>query len=97
MPHFRLDMYLPIGTALSVLRLRAIRIQRGLSLRALKAATKVAVSNLQKLEAGECDPQLSTLRKLAKALKISVSELIGESLPGKEVKMHERKSPRKKG
>ena len=79
-----------------MLRLRAIRVQRGMSLRALKAATGAAVSNLQKLEAGKGDPQLSTLRKLAKALKISVAELIGESKPGKEVNAHGRQSPRTK-
>ena len=79
-----------------MLRLRAIRVQRGISLRALKAATGVAVSNLQKLEAGKGDPQLSTLQKLAKALKISVAELIGESKPGKEVKEHGRQSGRTK-
>lgn len=62
-----------------MLRLRAIRIERGLSLRALKAETGIAMSNLQKLEAGVCDPQLSTLRKLAKALDVSVAELIGET------------------
>ena len=79
-----------------MLRLRAIRVQRGISLRALKAATGVAVSNLQKVEAGHGDPQLSTLQKLAKALKISVAELIGESKPGKEVKEHGRQSARTK-
>jgi len=77
-----------------VLRLRAIRKQRGISLRALKSATGVAVSNLAKLEAGKGDPQLSTLRRLAKALKVSVGELIGDSKPGREVNKRERKSPR---
>ena len=67
-----------------------------MSLRALKAATGVAVSNLQKLEAGDCDPQLSTLRKLAKTLNVSVGELIGESKSRKEVNLHERQSGRTK-
>ena len=79
-----------------MLRLRAIRMQQGMSLRALKAATGVAVSHLQKLEAGQGDPQLSTLRKLATALTISVAELIGDSQPGKEVKVHGRQSGRTK-
>ena len=67
-------------------RLRAIREQRGVSLRALKKASGVAVSNLALYEAGEGDPRLSTLRKLAKALGITVADLIGESKPGKGVK-----------
>ncbi len=37
-------------------------------------------------EAGEGDPRLSTLRKVAKALGVSVAALIGESKPGKGVK-----------
>jgi transcriptional regulator with XRE-family HTH domain len=73
-----------------------MRLQQEMTLRALSAATGVALSNLQKLEAGVGDPQLSTLRKLAKALKVSVAELIGETQLGEEVKMHERKSPRAK-
>jgi len=61
-----------------MLRLREIRARRGVSLRALKAASGVAVSALAKFEAGQGDPQLSTLRKLAKALNVTVAELIGE-------------------
>lgn len=69
-------------------RLRSIREQRGLSLRALKRASGVAVSNLARYEAGQGDPRLSTLRKVAKALGVSVAVLIGESKPGKGVKKH---------
>ncbi len=69
-----------------MLRLRAIRKQRGLSLRALKKASRVAVSALAKFEAGVGDPRLSTVRKVAKALGVSVAVLIGESKPGKGVK-----------
>jgi transcriptional regulator with XRE-family HTH domain len=79
-----------------VLRLRSIRLQQRMTLRALNAATGVAMSNLQKLESGVGDPQLSTLRKLAKALQVSVGELIDETQSGKGVKMHERKSSRTK-
>ena len=61
-----------------MLRLRAIRERRGVSLRALKKASGVAVSSLAQFEAGHGDPQLSTLRKLAKALHVTVAELIGE-------------------
>ncbi len=61
-----------------MLRLREIRERRGVSLRALKQASGVAVSSLARFEAGEGDPQLSTLQKLAKALDVTVAELIGE-------------------
>jgi len=61
-----------------MLRLREIRERRGVSLRTLKQASGVAVSSLARFEAGEGDPQLSTLQKLAKALHVTVAELIGE-------------------
>lgn len=60
-------------------RLAAIRKERGLSLRALRDASGVAVSALAKMEGGTADPQLSTLKKLAKALRCTVAELIGEA------------------
>lgn len=61
-----------------MLRLREIRERKGVSLRALKKASGVAVSSLALFEAGKGDPQLSTLRKLAKALSVTVAALIGE-------------------
>ena len=59
-------------------RLRAIREGKGVSLRGLKKTAGVAVATLARIEAGGYDPRLSTLRKLAKALKVTVAELIGE-------------------
>lgn len=61
-----------------MLRLRQIRERKGVSLRALGKASGVAVSSLARYEAGQGDPQLSTLRKLAKALDVTVAELIGD-------------------
>ncbi len=58
--------------------LRAIREGKGVSLRALKKASGVAVATLARIEAGGYDPRLSTLRRLAKALGVTVAELIGE-------------------
>ncbi len=63
---------------MSVLRLRQIREGKGVSLRALKKRSGVAVSSLARYEAGQGDPQLTTLRKIAKALNVTVAELIGE-------------------
>ncbi len=61
-----------------MLRLRQIREGKGVSLRALKKRSGVAVSSLARYEAGQGDPQLTTLRKIAKALDVTVAELIGE-------------------
>jgi len=41
----------------------------------------VAVATLARIEAGGYDPRLSTLRRLAKALSVTVAELIGEAKP----------------
>lgn len=67
-------------------RLRSIREDQGVSLRALKKASGVAVATLARIEAGDYNPRLDTLRKLAKALRVTVADLIGESTPGKGVK-----------
>jgi len=63
-----------------MLRLREIRVQKGVSLRTLRKMSGVAVSSLARFEAGQGDPQLSTLRKLGKALNVTVAELIGERI-----------------
>ncbi len=59
-------------------RLRAIREGKGVTLRALKKSSGVAVATLARIEAGGYDPRLSTLRRLAKALRVTVAALIGE-------------------
>jgi transcriptional regulator with XRE-family HTH domain len=61
-----------------VTRLRTIRKGKGVTLRALKKISGVAVATLARIEAGGYDPRLSTLRRLAKALRVTVAELIGE-------------------
>lgn len=61
-----------------MLRVRAIREGQGVSLRGLKKASGVAVATLARIEAGGYDPRLSTLRRVAKALKVTVAQLIGE-------------------
>jgi len=61
-----------------MLRLREIRERKGVTLRALKTMSGVAVSSLARFEAGQGDPQLSTLRKIAKALNVTVARLIVE-------------------
>jgi transcriptional regulator with XRE-family HTH domain len=61
-----------------MLRLREIREGKGVSLRVLKKMSGVAVSTLARFEADQGDPQLSTLRKIAKALNVTVAKLIVE-------------------
>jgi len=55
--------------------------QQGLSLRGLAKKAGVHYVSLVRLEAGTFDPRLSTLRKLAQALEVSVCDLIDQPKP----------------
>ena len=57
--------------------------QQGLSLERLAKKAGVHYVSLVRLEAGTFDPRLSTLRKLAQALEVSVCDLIDQSLTKK--------------
>jgi len=60
------------------MRLRTIREGKGLTQRALAAKAKMSVAFLCNVENGKADPSLSTLRRLAKALKVRVVNLLDE-------------------
>jgi transcriptional regulator with XRE-family HTH domain len=59
-------------------QLRSLRAQQGLSLRTLAEQSGVHYVSLARMEAGTLDPRLSSIQRVAKALGVSVSELIGE-------------------
>ena len=59
------------------MRLRAIRQRQKLTLKALaKKAGGMSYTFLSNVETGKSDPSLSTLKRLAAALGVSVSELV---------------------
>ena len=61
------------------MRLREIRTARGLTLKALaKKAGGMSYPFLSNIERGKADPSLSTLRRLAKALDVSPSDLLSD-------------------
>jgi len=63
---------------------RAWRGVRGLSQRALAERAGVGYVLVARLELGQTDPRLSTLRRLAEALNVTVGELVdGEPGTGK--------------
>jgi transcriptional regulator with XRE-family HTH domain len=64
--------------------LRKIRERQGYSIRALAEKVGMAYPALFRLESGEADPRLSTLRRLAKALNVTVADLIGEGKPARK-------------
>jgi len=57
--------------------LKEWRERRGLSQRELSALTGVHQISIHRLETGQLDPQLSTLRKLCAALHITPNQLLG--------------------
>lgn len=57
-------------------RLKELRAQQGLTQAALAERAGVTLSYIGRLEIGRHDPQLSTLYKLAKALGVSISDLV---------------------
>ena len=58
-------------------QLKRVRHQRGMTQLALAYKTKLSLGYVARLEQGLHDPPLSTLAKLAKALKVTVAELVG--------------------
>ncbi len=58
-------------------RLRALRDERGLSLRELALRADLAVSFLSKIEAGKASPTIMSLVKILEALRIDVAEFFG--------------------
>jgi XRE family transcriptional regulator, regulator of sulfur utilization len=58
--------------------LRRLRESQGLSIRSLAAMAEVGYVSIFRIEAGQQDPTLSMLKKIATTLNVSVSELIGE-------------------
>lgn len=57
-------------------RLKHIRETRGVTQEALAKRVGITRAYLSRLEMGRHDPPLSRLRKLAKALKISIADLV---------------------
>ncbi len=58
------------------LRLRHLREAKGMSLRTLADKAGVAFAAINRIELGKTTPRLETLERLAKALGVSVRDLI---------------------
>jgi transcriptional regulator with XRE-family HTH domain len=57
-------------------RLKRLRVEGELTQKQLAKRSGVSLGYLARLEIGMHDPSLSTLTKLAKALKVTVAELV---------------------
>jgi len=58
------------------MRLQKLRLDKKLSQAALATRAGFSREYVNKIEAGRYDPPLSTLNKLARALKVTVAELL---------------------
>ena len=66
-------------------QLHRLRTHRGLTQEQLAVTAGLSRTFLTRLELGQHDPSLSTLVRVAKALRVSVTELLGESASAKAV------------
>ena len=57
-------------------RLKRLRAEREMSQAAVAKASGLSREYIARLELGQQDPTLGTMRKLAKALKVKVAELV---------------------
>lgn len=57
-------------------RLKRLRKARGLTQQALAVKAGISLGYLSRLEVGTHDPRLTTLRKLARALGVKMTELL---------------------
>lgn len=61
-------------------QLQQLRTRRGLTQEQLAVTAGLSRTFLMRLELGQHDPSLSTLVRLGKALRVSVTELLGETM-----------------
>ena len=59
-------------------RIRARRMERGISLRELARRTQLSASFVSLVETGRCAPSLSSLRAISSELEISVDALLSD-------------------
>ena len=59
-------------------RLKDLRIRRALTQQELADRAGVSSNALNRIELNKAEPHMSTLRKLAKALDVDPTELVGE-------------------
>ena len=60
------------------MKLREIRTKKNISQKELASTLNVNSNNISRYETGEREPNLKTLRKLAKALDCTIDELVEE-------------------
>ncbi|SUZ32954.1 HTH-type transcriptional repressor RghR [Roseibaca ekhonensis] len=67
-------------------RIRAIRAEQSLNLDQLARLTGISAPALSLIETGKRDARLTTLAKIAAALRVSLSALMDDTSPGPDTK-----------
>jgi len=65
-------------------RIRAIRAEQSLNLDQLARLTGISAPALSLIETGKRDARLTTVAKIAAALRVSLSTLLDDTLPGQD-------------
>ncbi len=71
--------------------LKALRLQRSLTLQQLAEAAGVSKSMISKIERGDADPTTNVLSRIAEGLEVSVSQLVGGD-PGRNTVVIKQKN-----
>ena len=67
-------------------RIRAIRAEQSLNLDQLARLTGISAPALSLIETGKRDARLTTVAKIAAALRVSLSTLLNDTLPGPDAR-----------
>jgi transcriptional regulator with XRE-family HTH domain len=67
-------------------RIRAIRAEQSLNLDQLARLTGISAPALSLIETGKRDARLTTLAKIAAALRVSLSTLLDDTSPGQDAR-----------
>lgn len=78
-------------------RLRALRSERELSLRALAEQSGVSANAISRIERGESSPTVSSLHRLARALGVHITQLFDTGPEGLTVVVRSHDRPRTRG
>ena len=73
---FPLDRVAFLSYTPGVSKLRRLREQKGYSIRGLGKAAGLHWTSVWKIETGRREPTVATLKKLARALKVEVADLL---------------------
>ncbi len=79
-----------MNTATFGLKLRRLRLERGLTARALAESAGIARSSVNRYEAGQAEPKPATIARLARSLRVDPAEFLKDGKRPKRETAHDR-------